>query len=55
MMLTGKQKFQQTTKQDGVTLLTQKFAGKRVFLAGHPSTLAGQCFSGFVTGGCSIE
>ena len=28
--------------------------GKQAFLAGLPSTLAGQCFSGVVTGGCHI-
>ena len=52
---TGKQQ-----KQGGKSLQTQNLAGKRVFLAGHPSTLAGrcfsagQCFSGVVTGGGGV-
>ena len=53
IILTGKQKISAGKQQNqgGETLYAQNVAGKRVFLVGHPSTLAGQCFSGVVTGG----
>ena len=55
IILTGKQKISAGKQQNQgrETLYAQNVAGKQVFLAGHPSTLAGQCFSGVVTGGCS--
>ena len=51
MILTGKQNFQRGSNKNKAGKLLNS-AGKRVFLAGHPSTLAGRCFSGVVTGGC---
>ena len=47
-ILTGKQQ-----KQGGESASNSNLAGKHIFLAGHPFTLAGQCFSGVVTGGVS--
>ena len=46
MVLTVKQQ-----KQGGEGSQTQNLAGQRVFSAGHPSALSGQCFSGVVTAG----
>ena len=46
---TGKQQ-----KQGGESAINSKLAGKHIFLAGHPFTLAGQSFSGVVTGGCFL-
>ena len=46
-ILTGKQ-----SKQGGGNALNSNLAGKHTFLAGHTFTLAGQRFSGVVTGGC---
>ena len=46
-ILTGKQQ-----KQGGESAINSNMAGKHIFLAGHPFTLAGQSFSGVVTGGC---
>ena len=40
-------------KQGGENALN--LARKHIFLAGHPFTLAGQDFSGVVTGGCLIR
>ena len=49
----GKQQFQRGSNgnEAGRILTTQYLEGKRIFLAGHPFTLAGQRFSGVVTGG----
>ena len=47
----GKEKFQRGRKHKNKA--GKVFKLKRVFFAGHPSTLAGQCFSGVVTGGVS--
>ena len=44
---TGKQQ-----KQGRESALNSNLAGKHIFLAGRPFTLAGQRFSGVVTGGC---
>ena len=41
-------------KQGGESAENSNLAGKRIFLAGHPFTLAGQRFSGVVTGGCIV-
>ena len=38
-------------KQGGESALNSNLAGKHIFLVGLPFTLAGQCFSGIVTGG----
>ena len=40
-------------KHDGESALNSNLAGKHIFLAGLPFTLAGQRFSGVVTGGCT--
>ena len=40
-----------TTKIRRGKSLNSKLSGKRVFLAVHPSTMAGQCFSRVSTGG----
>ena len=51
--LMGKQKFQRgnSRKHGGESFQFQTWRGKQIFSAGLPSTLAGQCFSGVVTGG----
>ena len=41
----------ETTETWRGKLLISNLAGKQAFLAGLPSTLAGQCFGGVVTGG----
>ena len=47
---TGKQQ-KPRQKQGGESALCSNLAGKHISLAGHTFTLAGQCFSGVVTGG----
>ena len=47
---TGKQQ-----KQGGESGLNSNLAGKHIFLAGHPFTLAGQRFSWVVNGGCKVD
>ena len=39
-------------KQGEESALNSNLAGKEIFLEGHPFTLAGQRFCGFVTWGC---
>ena len=51
--LTGKQNFQrEINRKMAGKAFNFKLSGKTSFLGGLPSTLAGQCFSGVVTGGC---
>ena len=42
-------------KQGGESALSSNLAGKHIFLAGHPFTLAGWRFSGVATGGGVLE
>ena len=50
MIFDGKTKFQRGNNRNNAgKCLNSNIAGKQIFLAGHPRTLAGHCFSGVVT------